>query len=254
MKHSPSPFQIFTMTLWTRFSVCVGSLHGSELLVNCLCLPNYLLLHWPHIGYSSLGKTLLNRCCLLTIDQKSAQDPVLNAVHGIMILKLPQSYQISLQEGPAYLGTVWKVTVTCYLLFKNRPMAKHFAHVKFQPGFGFGSQYPFCFLSFCLYLPIVYFLNCKKKGLVFVSADRNSLKLNKLVFAQATSCAQDLGGICSVLNYSQSRMVDLPATFCLLTSQMQMLRWISHVHLSMRMQKTDTQVCRYDFRKGRLFQ
>lgn len=58
--------------------------------------------------------------------------PSLNAVHGIMILKLPQSYQISLQEGPAYLGTVWKVIVTCYhLFFKNRPMAKDFAYVKF---------------------------------------------------------------------------------------------------------------------------
>lgn len=46
------------------------------------------------------------------------------------------------------------------------------------------------FLS--LYLPIVYFLDCKTY-LSFVSADRNPLKANKSVFAQTTLSAQDLG-------------------------------------------------------------
>lgn len=51
--------------------------------------------------------------------QRSAQDLGLNAVHAIAILKPPHSYQISLRECPAYLRTVQKVTVTCYLLSKD---------------------------------------------------------------------------------------------------------------------------------------
>lgn len=59
--------------LWTNLTICVGSLHTSEISVKCLWLPDYHF-HCPHKGYVSLGKTLLIRCCLLTIAPEEHSD------------------------------------------------------------------------------------------------------------------------------------------------------------------------------------
>lgn len=122
-------FQIFTMTLWTKFSVCIGSLHRSELLVNCclmaskLSSPPLALHKVPQHGTNSIKQIV---SCLLAI---APEDLSLNAVHSIMIL--PHSYQISSQGGLAYLRTMWKVTVTCYLFLKDWVMTKDFTNAKF---------------------------------------------------------------------------------------------------------------------------